>query len=71
MGKIWLNSKQIDQLYQWFDNFARYEYIPSTNTTADAMTIELVFEGQGKNSASEDDQAAIASFAQDIYSLAE
>ncbi len=70
VGKIWLNREQIDQLYQWFDNFARFEYNPATNATADAMTIELVFEGQGKNSASEDDQAAIASFAQDIYSLA-
>ncbi len=70
VGKIWLNREQLDQLYQWVDNFARFEYNPTTTATADAMTIMLVFEGQGKNSASEDDQAAIASFAQDIYSQA-
>jgi hypothetical protein len=70
VGKIWLNGEQLDQLYQWIDNFARFEYNPATNATADAMTIYLIVEGQGKNPASEDDQEVIASFAQEIYSLA-
>ena len=69
MGQYWLDSEQLDQLYEWVDNFARFEYNPTTNATADAMTIELVFDGQGKNSASENAQETIASFAQSIYTL--
>lgn len=70
VGQIWLSGEQLDQLYEWVDNFARFEYNPKTNATADAMTIELIFEGQSKNSASQEDQEAIASFAQSIYTQA-
>ena len=67
LGQAWLDSTQLTQLYQWLDRLTRFEYAPQSQATTDAMTIRLVFSGQGSVKPSENDQKAVELFAEQLY----
>ena len=67
LGQSWLASDQLNQLYQWLDKFGRFEYTSNDQATADAMTIDLIFNGQGNTPAPKNDQQTIETFASQIF----
>jgi hypothetical protein len=70
LGQTWLDTQQLTQLYQWLDSLGRFEYAPKTDATADAMTTTLIFTGRGSSPATENDQQAIETFAENLFSQA-
>ncbi len=63
LGKRWLAAGQTDQLFDWIDTLASFEYGKKDPATADAMTVQLVFAGTGAGTATEQDQQAMLDFA--------
>ena len=47
LGQTWLDTDQLTELYQWMDDLGRFEYAPQSTATADSLTINLVFAGNG------------------------
>jgi len=70
LGQTWLTSQQLNQLYQWVDSLNNFDYAPSSQATADALNIQLVFSGKGSTSATQSDMQAIESFAEQLYAQA-
>lgn len=66
VGEDWLNSDQLAQVFEWEDSFAWFKYSPQTGATADAMQIDLNFNGTG-DIVSESEQQEVATFAQDLF----
>jgi hypothetical protein len=62
-----MTAEQIDQLYQWVDRFASFDYTQADNASADAMKVTLSFIGQGTEQATPEQQRAIADFAAAVY----
>jgi hypothetical protein len=67
LGQSWLMGDQLNQLYQWTDKFGRFEYAPNDQATADSMTTQLIFMGQGDSPALESDQQTIEAFASQLF----
>ena len=67
LGQSWLTSDQLNQVYQWLDKFGRFEYTSNDQATADAMTIDLIFNGQGNTLAPKNDQQTIETFASQVF----
>ena len=63
LGKRWLAASQADQLFNWIDTLASFEYGQKDPATADAMAVQLVFTGAGAGKATEQDQQAMLDFA--------
>lgn len=63
LGKRWLAAGQSDQLFDWIDTLASFEYGKKDPATADAMTVQLVFAGTGADQATEQDRQAMLDFA--------
>ena len=59
LGQTWLTNQQLTQLYQWMDSLQKFEYAPSSQATADALNIQLVFSGKGSTAATQSDMQVI------------
>jgi hypothetical protein len=64
---VLLNDSQLRQLYQWIDNYAGFEYEQTDPATADAMTIRLIFFGNGNMEGGEAELQAMQEFAAELY----
>ena len=67
LGQNWLTSDQLNQVYSWMDKFDKFEYASKDQATADAMTIQLIFNGQGSSQASESDKQSIEAFSGQLF----
>jgi hypothetical protein len=67
LGQYFLDAEQLQQLYEWTDTLKPFEMEQTDNATADALTIRVVFYGNGAQEASAADQQAIESFAADLF----
>lgn len=65
-----LKSADLEQLYAWMDELENFEYEQKDPAAADAMTIKMVFIGDGGAQASPDQQEQMAAFASSIYTVA-
>lgn len=58
-----LDAAQLAQLYAWLDTYQRTEYHHSDGAVADGMSVSLVLEGAGQQTASDDVIRAMTDFA--------
>jgi hypothetical protein len=66
-GRATLNAEQALQLHTWLASLRPFELDQTDNATADAMTIQLSFDGRGGTTASDADKQAIEAFAAELY----
>jgi hypothetical protein len=66
LGRVRLDSQQLADLYTWVDSLAPFEIEQTDPATADAMTIHLVFNGQGTAEASAHDQSGLIQLASEL-----
>ncbi|HEX7975791.1 MAG TPA: hypothetical protein VF498_15380 [Anaerolineales bacterium] len=62
-----LSVDQLTQVYAWVDSFKNFEVSQKDPATADAMTIRMVFSGNGQKDATQADQQAVLDFASSLY----
>jgi len=61
-----LDSQQLARLYTWVDSLAPFELEQTDPATADAMTIRLVFAGQGTGAVSANQQSGMLHLADEL-----
>jgi hypothetical protein len=61
-----LNTTQLEQLYNWYDNLKSFEYDYTDPAVSDAMTTRFTFVGQGDQAAADADIQAIIDFASSL-----
>ena len=66
LGKTWLTGNQMWQLYSWIDTYQGFDYEASDPASADAMTIRLIFNGKGEQTAGEFEQAKLTALGAEI-----
>lgn len=67
-GRRRLTADQLTQLYQWVDNLQSFNFQQADSPRAsDAMTITLLFNGNGAHVALENEKQAIQTFANQLY----
>ena len=65
-----LDAGQMEILYEWLDAFQPFEHGQTDDATADAMRLQLVFNGDGEMVAQDADKQAMLDFAQGLYNEA-
>ncbi len=70
LGKVYLSTDELTQLYAWTDSLKNTEYNHTDPATADAMTIRMVFNGSGDKLATDQDVQAMLAFANQVYNQA-
>ena len=63
LGQRWLAAGETHQLFAWIDDLASFEYGQKDPATADAMTLQLAFNGAGTGVATDRDKQAMLDFA--------
>jgi len=66
-GMVFLSAEQLEQMYEWRDQLMSVELEETDEAVADAMTIRLVFIGEGSRPASEQDQQAMMNMASEVF----
>lgn len=67
-GRRRLTANQLAQLYQWVDNLHSFNLQQANSPRAsDTMTITLLFNGNGSQTANENEKQAIKTFAGQLY----
>ena len=66
LGRPRLDSAQLTELYAWVDSLAPFEIEMTDPATADAMTILLVFAGQGTDAVSANQQSGMLHLADEL-----
>ncbi len=67
LGAGRLTAAELEQLFGWLDRLQSFEEAQSDDAVADSMTVRLLFNGTGTETASEDEQAEINAFAAELY----
>lgn len=67
LGAGYLSASQLDQLFAWLDGLKSFSQKSTDPAKADAMTIQLLLNGTGINTASEVQQQAMQLLAQDVF----
>ncbi len=67
MGRTTLKTEQARQLQAWLASLSSFEVNQTDEATADAMTVRLTFDGQGRATASDTDKQGIEVFAAEVY----
>lgn len=67
LGSFRLTAEQLEQVYEWMDEFKGFESIQDDGAVADSMQVRLVFSGSGAETASAEEQQDVANFAAEIY----
>jgi hypothetical protein len=67
IGMAFLSTEQLQQVYEWRDTFLPFELEEKDDAVTDAMTIRLVFNGNGARPASEQDQRAMLDLANQLF----
>ncbi len=70
LGKVYLSTDQLQQLYDWVDSFKNFELNQSDAAVADGMTTRLVFNGSSDATVTEQARLAMLAFAAQIYNQA-
>jgi hypothetical protein len=65
-GEVILTAEQAQQVSNWVERLASFEHEQKDPATADAMTITLIFEGDGDDEATAEDIAAMEALAMDL-----
>lgn len=66
-----LDSAQLEQLYAWLDALQPIKDYQTDPAVADAMTVELLLNGNGNQAAANSDRQAIIDFAMTLYQQAQ
>ncbi len=70
LGRVRLNSSQLQDLYTWMDTLKGFEFSYTDPATADAMTVSLLFSGMGPAEAADADLQAMQALALDLLTQA-
>lgn len=65
--RVRLSVDQLTQVYAWVDSLKNFEMSQKDPAIADAITVRMVFSGNGQKDASQADQQAILDFASSLY----
>jgi hypothetical protein len=68
---IELSAEQAQQVSNWVERLASFEHEQTDPAIADAMSISIIFEGDGDDEATADDIAAMEAFALEMLEQAE
>ena len=66
LGKIWLTSNQMRSLYTWVETLESFEDEHTDSATADAMTVRMVFTGNGQETVTDFEKIYLSSLAEEI-----
>ncbi len=66
VGQAWLTGQQLTELYHWLDSLSKFQYSTSSQATADALSLQLAFTGNGSTTAAQGDMQAIETFAEQM-----
>jgi hypothetical protein len=69
IGEVTLTPAMVEQLTDWIDRFASFEYEESDPAVADMMVIFIEFSGRGSAPPAADDYAALQNFAIEVMRL--
>lgn len=70
-GEVEMTAEQARQVSNWVDRLASFHHEQKDPATADAMTIAIIFEGDGDDEATAEDIAAMQAFALELLQQAE
>jgi hypothetical protein len=66
LGSRRLTADELDKLYGWYDRLQSFRHEQKDAAAADAMTIRILFNGQGQDAATGQDYAAINEYAAQV-----
>jgi hypothetical protein len=66
VGEVALTIEQAQLVSTWIEDLATFDHEQSDPAVADAMTISLVFDGQGEGEATEEHIAAMVALAEEV-----
>lgn len=69
VGARWLSSPQLGQLFGWFDGLASFQFAQKDPATADAMSVDLSFNGAGQATALAAEQQAMLDYAGNLFTF--
>ncbi|MCB0248474.1 MAG: hypothetical protein KDI07_07830 [Anaerolineae bacterium] len=69
LGARWLSSPQLGQVFGWIDALASFQYSQKDPATADAMTLDLSFNGTGQSTALQVEQQAMLDYAGQLFTF--
>lgn len=69
LGARWLSSPQLKQLFDWIDSLASFQYGQKDPAVADAMAVDLSFNGAGVATALAVEQQAMLDYAGNLYTF--
>ncbi len=69
LGARWLSSAQLGQLFGWLDGLASFQYGQKDPATADAMSVDLSFNGTGASTALAAEQQAMLDYAGKLFTF--
>jgi hypothetical protein len=64
LGTTWLSADEVKQMFDWVDRLKSFSIDQTDPAQADAMTIRMVFAGNGSAEPTDADKQAIQNFAQ-------
>ncbi len=68
IAKRWLDSRELEQIYAWVDEYAPFEFEHKDNAmAADSMTTRLVYSGAGAMKADANIQQRMVDFAAELF----
>lgn len=66
MGEVALSLEQAQQVMTWLEELQTFEHEQADDAVADAMTVSIIFNGEGDNEPTDEDIAAIEKLAQEL-----
>lgn len=66
VGEVTLSADQAQQVLTWLEELKTFEHEQADAATADAMTVRIIFNGEGDNEPTDEDLAAIEKLAQEL-----
>ena len=69
LGARWLSSPQLGQLFTWIDGLASFQYGQKDPAVADAMSVDLSFNGAGQATALAAEQQAMLAYAGNLFTF--
>ena len=66
LSEVTLSADQSQQVLTWLEELKTFDHEQADDAVADAMTVTIVFNGEGDNEPTDEDLAAIEQLAQEL-----
>jgi hypothetical protein len=67
LGRAYLDSQQLKQLYEWVDTLEHFEVNQGSRTNPDALIVHLIFDGNGSVAPTDAQKQAILGYAEQLF----